>query len=296
MFEGFPADRYILLDGAMGTMLQKRGLPPGSRPDVMNITAPESVFEVHRQYVEAGSDIIITNTFGSNSRALAGTGHAPADVIAAGVGIASRAARARSGVRVALDIGPIGEFMEPYGELTFDEAYKFFAEQARAGETAGADIVAVETMSDIAEVRAALRAIRENTGLPVFVMMTFNADGRTYAGCAPEDLALAAEEFGADAMGVNCSLGPDLAFPIVDRLAGLSDIPIVVKPNAGLPNIATGGYDMTPERFALEMKRFAGINVRALGGCCGTDPDFIKELGRVFGGMRPDADRRGGLV
>lgn len=286
MFNGFPEDRFLFFDGAMGTMLQRGGLKAGENPNVMNMTAPEAVFEVHRQYIEAGSDIIITNTFGSNRRTLAAAGYDAPDVVAAAVGAARRAASG-SGAAVALDIGPIGDFIEPCGDITFEEACALFAEQMTAGAAAGADLIAIETMSDLAETRAALLAARENTPLPVFVMMTFNADGRTYMGCTPESFAEAAAEFGAAAFGVNCSLGPDSIFPIVEKMSRISHIPLIVKPNAGLPNALTGRYDLSADMFALQMERFADLNTRVVGGCCGTDPGYIRALRRAFGGKRP---------
>jgi 5-methyltetrahydrofolate--homocysteine methyltransferase len=284
LFKGFPDDRFLFFDGAMGTMLQRGGLKAGENPNVMNMTAPEAVFEVHRQYVEAGSDIIITNTFGSNRRMLAPAGYTTPDVVAAAVGVARRAA---NGAAVALDIGPIGDFIEPYGDMTFEEACALFAEQMTAGAAAGADLIAIETMSDLNETRAALLAARENTSLPVFAMMTFNADGRTYMGCTPESFAETAAEFGAAAFGVNCSLGPDTLFPIVEKMSRVSDIPLIVKPNAGLPNALTGRYDLTADMFARQMERFAELNTRVVGGCCGTDPSYIRALRRAFGGKRP---------
>jgi 5-methyltetrahydrofolate--homocysteine methyltransferase len=281
MFEGFTDGGLMLYDGAMGTMLQKRGLGRGQRPDIMNITAPDAVFEVHMMYVGAGSDIIITNTFGANSRALSGGEYTTGDIVSAAVGLARRAAEDRA--LVALDVGPIGEFMEPYGDLTFEDAYGMFAEQLRAGEAAGADIAAIETMSDLQEMRAAMLAARENTSLPVFATMTFNADGRTYTGCTPESFAALAEEMGVDAFGVNCSLGPDVIFPIAARMSEISRIPLIIKPNAGLPDPVTGEYGAPPEEFARQMERFTRLNTRVVGGCCGTTPEHIRALRWAIG-------------
>ncbi|MCL2125738.1 MAG: homocysteine S-methyltransferase family protein, partial [Oscillospiraceae bacterium] len=212
---------YVFYDGAMGTMLQRRGLEPGLRPDVMNITAPDVVEGVYRLYLEAGSEIICTNTFGANADALRHTGHSPEDIIATGVSIARRAAERafeenviRNGVggsasattraaKVALDIGPIGKLMEPMGDLEYEGAYDLFKQQAIAGENAGADLAAIETMSDITEMKAAISAIVENTNLPVFATMTFGASGKTYLGFSAEDFAKTAESAGADAIGIN---------------------------------------------------------------------------------------------
>jgi 5-methyltetrahydrofolate--homocysteine methyltransferase len=280
MFNGFQDDKILFFDGAMGTLLQSRGLPAGQRPDVMNALAPDVVEDIHRMYIDAGSDIICTNTFGSNRTALAAAGYEVSDIVSAAVAIAKRAAAGRAAV--ALDVGPTGGFLEPYGELTFDDMYGLFTEQMRAGASAGADLVAIETMSELGELRAAILAARDNTPLPVFATMTFNADGRTYTGCTPEDFAVMAAELGAAAVGVNCSLAPEVIFPIAERIAAVSGAPLIIKPNAGLPNSVTGEYDVGPDEFARQMERFKELNVRVVGGCCGTTPDYIRELRRVF--------------
>ncbi|MDR1299832.1 MAG: homocysteine S-methyltransferase family protein [Oscillospiraceae bacterium] len=283
MFGGFTGAGMLFYDGAMGTMLQKRGLPTGARPDVMNITAPSAVEEVHRMYVEAGSDIICANTFGANRAALKSAGLEVGAVVGAAVSAALRASGGRAAV--ALDVGPIGEFMEPYGALTYEDAYSMFAELVRAGAEAGADIVAIETMSDLRELRAAITAAHESAPLPVFATMTFNADGHTYTGCAPESFAAAAGELGADAAGINCSLAPAVIYPIAERIAKCSNLPLIIKPNAGLPNASTGEYDLSPEEFARQMAQFTRLNMRVAGGCCGTTPSHIRELRRALGAV-----------
>jgi 5-methyltetrahydrofolate--homocysteine methyltransferase len=232
-------------------------------------------------YLEAGSDIICANTFGANRAALKGTGLEVGAVVGAALAAAIRATGGRAAV--ALDVGPIGEFMEPYGDLTYEGAYSMFAELVRAGADAGADIIAIETMSDLGEMRTALRAARENAALPVFATMTFNADGHTYTGCTPESFAGAAGELGASAIGINCSLGPDVIYPVAERIAKHSDLPLIIKPNAGLPNAITGEYDMGPDEFAGHMERFTRLGMRVAGGCCGTTPDYIRALRRALG-------------
>jgi 5-methyltetrahydrofolate--homocysteine methyltransferase len=289
VFSGFPSDRFLFFDGAMGTMLQRAGLKAGENSDVMNMTAPDAVFDVHRQYVEAGSDIILTNSLGANKRMLAPTGYSATDVTRAAVRAARRAAGTATAVAVALDIGPIGDLMAPYGDMTFEAAYSMFAEQMTVGEAEGADLISIETMSDLAETRAAILAARENTSLPIFATMTFGAGGRTYMGCTPESFAETAAELGVAAFGVNCSLGPDAIFPIVRKMSQVSDIPLIVKPNAGLPNPLTGQYDLTADLFARQMEQFSSLNTRIVGGCCGTNPDYIRALRRVFGEKRPGA-------
>ena len=289
-------DNVILLDGAMGTMLQAAGLPLGAMPEVWNITAPEKVTAVQRQYVQAGSRVLYANTFGANRYKAAGSGYAVSDLVAAGVR-AARAAGEGHDVKVALDVGPIGQLLEPLGTLTFDEAYDTFKEMVTAGEAAGADLVIFETMSDLAEVRAAVLAARENTSLPVWVTMTFEATGRTFVGTTVPAMGLTLSGLGVDAMGFNCSLGPGELLPLAEELTHWTDAPIILKPNAGLPDPATGKYDTTPEAFAQALVRGLDLGAAAVGGCCGTTPEFIRALDGAVGGRRPaprrKADRRG---
>ena len=272
--------KYVFYDGAMGTMLQKSGLKPGERPDILCMRAPEAVENVHRMYVEAGSDIICANTFGANTEALRRTDFSPSDIINAAVAIAKRASGGTA--KVALDIGPIGVLLEPMGDLEFGEAYELFREQAVAGEKAGADLAAIETMSDVTELKAAILAVKENTDLPVFATMTFDKMGRTYLGYTPEDFVETAGRSGADAIGINCSLEPAEMFSTAERIAKATTLPLIVKPNAGLPDSTTGLYSIGPAEFARQMLRFAEIGVRIIGGCCGTTPEYIRELRKAF--------------
>ena len=275
--------KYIIFDGAMGTMLQGKGLKPGGRPDTMSITAPEVVESVHRMYVEAGSDIICANTFGANAYALRRTGYSPEEVITAAINIAKKASGGIA--KIALDIGPTGQLLEPLGDLEFDKAYEIFKEQAIAGEKAGADIAAIETMSDLNEVSAAIQAVTENTSLPVFVTMTFDKNGRTFMGCTPEDFAQTAEKLGATAVGLNCSLEPAEMYTTAERITKTTSLPLIVKPNAGLPDGATGIYSIGPQEFAMQMVQFAKLGVRIVGGCCGTTPEYIRVLRETFLGV-----------
>ena len=275
--------RYIFYDGAMGTMLQKSGLKPGERPDIMNMTAPDVVGSIHRMYVDAGSDIICANTFGANADALRGTGYSPGDVIGAAVAIAKSACGGSA--KVALDIGPTGRLLEPMGDLEHDRAYEMFREQAVAGERAGADFAAVETMSDIAEMKAAILAVTENTGLPVLATMTFDKTGRTYLGCTPEEFAETAEQLGAAAAGINCSLEPAEMYAVAERISRATSLPLIIKPNAGLPDSVTGLYSIGPAEFAKQMAPFAKIGARIIGGCCGTTPEYIRELREKFSSL-----------
>ena len=261
-------------------MLQKHGIKPGQRPDIMNMTAPETVESVHRMYVEAGSDIICANTFGANACALSGTGYTPREVIAAAVAIAKRACAGAA--KVALDIGPTGQFLVPMGELEAEEAYELFKEQAIAGEEAGADFAAIETMFDLEEMKAAISAVRENSGLPVLATMTFEKTGCTYMGCTTESFAAAASNLGAAAIGLNCSLEPAVMFPTAERIAKAANLPLIVKLNAGLPDRETGMYSVGPGEFAVQMAPYAGIGAKIIGGCCGTTPEYIRELRKTF--------------
>ena len=272
---------YLFLDGGMGTMLQQRGLKPGENPMLWNLSHPSVIEGIHRQYIESGSDIILTNTFGANRRKLGGTGVTAPEVIKAAVQTA-KAAAAGTSVRVALDIGPLGEMLAPLGTLSFDTAYALFREQVEAGVEAGADLVFIETMTDLQEVRAALLAVRECSDLPAFVTMTFEPSGRTFMGTLPESFAIVAAGLGAKAVGVNCSMGPDQMVDVVERLLRHTDLPVIVKPNAGLPNPTTGTYDMDPASFASSIEVLGALGATILGGCCGTEPSYIAALKAHF--------------
>ena len=276
--------KFVYFDGAMGTMLDQNGLRPGEYPDVMNMTAPDVVESIHRMYAEAGSDILCTNTFGANARNMKGR-YEVSDLITAAVQTAKRAGGGKT--LTALDMGPIGDFMEPVGTLKFEEAYELFREQAVAGAAAGADLVAIETMSDLGEVKAAILAVQEHTNLPIFVTMTFGKNGRTLTGGLPESFALTAQGLCTAAVGINCSLGPKDIFPIAERLGKYTDLPLIIKPNAGLPNGKTGKYDIGPDAFAEEMAPFASVGAKVVGGCCGTTPEYIEKLCAVFGTRKP---------
>lgn len=274
-----------LLDGAMGTMLMRAGLLPGRRPELLSLTAPDAVEAVNRAYVQSGAQMILANTFGANSRKLEGTGHTPEEVIAASVRIALRAAQG-SGARVALDIGPTGELMEPLGRLSFDRAYALFAQMIRAGEAAGAQAVFFETFSDLGELRAGVLAAKENSRLPVYACMTFEESGRTFLGCRADAAAMALSGLGVAAVGVNCSLGAREAAPILRAMRTATDLPLIFKPNAGKPDPRTGGYAETPEDFARACEPLLDAGAAYIGGCCGTTPDFIRELAGRLGGRR----------
>lgn len=276
-------DGFIFLDGAMGTMLQNSGLKLGEKPELLSITHGETITAIHRQYVEAGANIIYANTFGANSLKLADCEYSLDEVIGASVGVA-RAACVGTSARVALDVGPLGEMMKPTGTLSFDEAYVAFREVALAGERAGADLVVMETMTDLYEVKAGVLAVKENTSLPLFVSLSFEENGRTFTGCSIESMAVVLEGLGIDAIGINCSLGPREIFPLAKRLSRHTTLPIFIKPNAGLPNLNSDCYDISPQGFAVDMVRYAELGVSIVGGCCGTTPEYIRALVEAFEG------------
>ena len=282
----FSPDSFTILDGGLGTMLQAAGLNHGELPEAMTLTAPEKVIAIHKSYVDAGAQMILTNTFGSNAKKLAGSGYTVAQVIEKAVYCAREACSGSDAV-VALDIGPLGEMLEPAGTLSFEGAYELFKEVLVAGEAAGAQLVLIETMSDLYEAKAAVLAARENTALPVLVSMTFEKDGRTFTGVPIEAMAAALGGLGVSALGINCSLGPDRIMPLAKRLCAATPLPVLIKPNAGLPDPATGQYHLSPKAFCREMEPCLTMGVRAVGGCCGTSPDTIRALKAMFGGKRP---------
>ena len=274
--------RPVLLDGGMGTMLQARGLPVGAAPETAALEHPEWLREIHSAYLDAGSQIVYANTFGANREKLAHCGRTVAEVVPAAVAAAREAARGRG--LVALDVGPIGQLLEPTGTLEFEQAVDIFAEVVEAGAAAGADLIAIETMTDLQEARAALLAAKENSSLPVIVTMTYEERGRTFLGCDPASAALTLEGMGADAIGVNCSLGPREMPPLVRELTRWSTLPIAIKPNAGLPDPGGAGYDITAEEFAGSMAELTGLGVKLYGGCCGTTPEYIALLREKLAG------------
>lgn len=271
-------NRIQFLDGAMGTQLQAKGLPAGASPELFMMEHGEVIEEVHAAYIDSGSDIIYTNTFGANAKKLSKSQYTVEDIITRAVQLAKSAAKRRAGVRVALDIGPIGEMLEPNGYLPFEEAYELYRQQVVAGEQAGADLVIFETMSDLYEVKAAMLAAKEHTQLPVFVTMSFEADHRTFTGCTTASFALCAEGLGANAIGINCSLGPDQILPIAEELAAMTNLPLIIKANAGLPDPITNTYSIDAAEYARMLLPYTKLPLAYVGGCCGTTPQFIREL------------------
>lgn len=277
-FLAFIKDNITLLDGATGTQFQLRGLPAGKSPELLNLEDPALVEVIHRAYVGAGSDVVYANTFGANRLKMP---HGKTEsIVRAGVEIARRAAGDKF---VALDIGPTGALCEPLGSMTFDEAYAVFAEVVKAG--ASADLIVIETMSDLTELRAALLAARENSSLPVMCSMTFEESGRTFTGVLPEAFALCASPF-ADVVGINCSLGPDKLLPVMRRVAAYTQKPLFIKANAGLPD-ARMNYELSPEAFSALHGEYLNMGVNILGGCCGTTPRHIAALKKLIEGKKP---------
>ncbi len=272
----------ILLDGGMGTMLQARGLKLGEHPELAALEHSDWLLDIHRAYVDAGTQILCANTFGANREKLLRTGRTVEEVIPASIAIAREAAQGKA--LVALDLGPIGQLLEPTGTLEFETAVDIFAQQVRAAVSAGADLVMIETMTDLQECRAALLAVKENSSLPVIVSLTYEERGRTFLGHAPACAALTLEGMGADAIGINCSLGPREMPALVEELTRWTTLPISIKPNAGLPDPGGAGYDITADQFAAAMAGLTELGVKFYGGCCGTTPEYIAKLKAALAG------------
>ncbi|MBR6045285.1 MAG: homocysteine S-methyltransferase family protein [Ruminococcus sp.] len=274
---------FIFLDGAMGTMLFDKGLKMGEIPELKNIESPEWIIDIHKQYIAAGSDIIYANTFGANSYKLSRSGKTVSEVVRAAIKNARIAAEG-SDTLVALDIGPIGQLLEPAGTLSFEKAYDIYKEIIEAG--CDADLIVFETMTDLHELKAAVLAAKENSDLPIITTMTFEENKRTFTGCSVSAMAYTIGGLGVDAIGVNCSLGPKELMPIVEEMARDTSLPIVLKPNAGLPDSVTGEYGIDAPGFAELMTELIPLGVKFVGGCCGTSPDFIRELKKAYSGRK----------
>ncbi|MGM9631544.1 MAG: homocysteine S-methyltransferase family protein [Eubacteriales bacterium] len=270
--------RRVYFDGGMGTMLQARGLEVGELPELWSLTHPDIITDIHRQYLLSGANIITTNTFGVN--ALKHGNYA--ELIRASVRCAKEAARGFENAFVALDIGPIGKFLEPIGDIAFEDAVEVFSKNVRVAKECGADLVIIETMSDSYETKAAVLAVKENSDLPIFVTNVYDENGKMLTGATPEAMVAMLEGLGVDAIGANCSLGPDKMLPIIKRIADCSSLPVIANPNAGLPEVVDGKahYFMKAEEFASHLELLARAGANILGGCCGTEPDFIRETVR----------------
>ncbi|WP_270942482.1 homocysteine S-methyltransferase family protein [Romboutsia lituseburensis] len=276
-------NNILIFDGAMGTMLQQKGLQIGENPEIFGLKNPEKLIDIHKAYLEAGSNVVTTNTFGANELKLEKLGYTVEEVVNNAVKVAKLAIEKVDKLKpryVALDIGPIGEMLEPMGTLSFDDAYEIFKRQVIQGEKSGADLIIIETMMDLYEAKAAVLAAKENTSLPIFCTMTFDENGRSFTGCLPESMIATIEGLGVDAIGVNCSLGPKQLLPIVKKIGSLATIPVIVQANAGLPNIIDGQaiYDIDESEFFEGVKKFIEYGASIIGGCCGTNPKFINKI------------------
>ncbi len=278
-------DKIYILDGAMGTMLQKAGMNPEETTTQFGLKHPEIWYDIFTQYINAGADIIYAGTFGINKFKADELDMSLEEAVVCAMNVADRArneASKASGrdVKIALGIGPLGELLEPMGTLTFEEAYDAFSQIVNAGKNCGADLVVIETMTDLYEVKAAVLAVKENSKLPVMVSMTFEENERTFTGVSLEAMALTLEGLGVDAMGINCSLGPVEILPMARKLRSLTSIPVFAKPNAGLPDPETGKYDISCDQFIDTMKEYIDCGINMVGGCCGTTPEYISGIAR----------------
>jgi len=277
---------FLLFDGAMGTMLQKYGIKMGELPESYNILHPDIIEKIHREYLDSGSDVVTTNTFGANKLKLKNTLYTVEEIVGSAVKIARKVAGDKL---VALDIGPIGQLMEPLGILSFDNAYETFAEQIKIGAREGADIILIETMSDIYEAKAAILAAKENSSLPIICTMSYQSDERTLTGTDPITMVNVLQGLGVDALGVNCSLGPNEMLPVIAEILKYSSIPVIVQPNAGLPKLKDGEavFDVQAHEFAEYTKIMAQMGVTIFGGCCGTTSDHIRAIKYELNKLNP---------
>ena len=281
----------LYFDGGMGTLLQERGLKPGELPETWNLEHADEVTEIHRQYFEAGSDIVLTNTFGANAIKFHNSEYELREIVTAAVSNVKKAALlgVHDGRKVytAVDVGPTGKLLKPMGDLSFEDAYEAFKETMQYGEAAGADLIHIETMSDSYEVKAAVLAAKENTSLPVFATLIFDEKGKLLTGGDVPSVVAMLEGLRVDALGINCGMGPKQMMPILKELVKYTSVPIIVKPNAGLPKQKDGEvyYDVRPEEFAELMKEIVTSGACVIGGCCGTTPDHIRAMVQNTRGM-----------
>lgn len=269
----------LFFDGAMGTMLQKNGLSAGEIPETWNITHRDTVYAIHKAYADAGCNIIKSNTFGANALKFKGTDYTVEEIVTSAIDIAKTAVSGKDKTFVALDLGPTGKLLKPYGELPFETAYELYKQQVIAGKKAGADLVLIETMGDTYEIKAAVLAAKENCDLPIVVTMIFDESGKLLTGSDIKTAVFMLEGLGVDAIGFNCGLGPRQMLSLLPELLKYSSTPLAVNPNAGLPECVNGVtfFNVTPEEFANDLKELAEMGVSLLGGCCGTTPEHLKE-------------------
>ena len=279
--------RILFLDGAMGTQLQANGLKPGELPETWNVNKPEVVKAIHQAYLEAGADIILTNTFGANSLKYP---DCVEELVVAGVANAKRAvAECGRTAYVALDMGPTGRLLKPMGTLDFEEAVALYKQVAEIGEKSGADLIVIETMSDTYELKAAVLGAKEGSSLPILASVVFGESGNMLTGATPETVVALLEGLGVDVIGMNCSLGPKQLKPIFERMEAAASVPLVISPNAGLPRTVGGQtfYDVSSEEFAEDMVDLIHMGAWIAGGCCGTTPEHIRALVDKCGELSP---------
>ncbi len=290
--------QLLFFDGATGTQLQARGLKPGEITESWNFTHPEIVEAVHKAYYDAGSNICKSNTFGANPIKLAGSGLDCKETIEAAVAIAKRAAGGRENKFVALNLGPTGKLLAPYGDLPFEKAVEAYGEMVRYGAAAGADLILIETMSDTYEIKAAILAAKENCDLPICVTMTFDEDGKLLTGATVEAAAIMCEGLGVDAIGFNCGLGPKQVAKLFGQMKAAVKLPLIVNPNAGLPRQHEGHtcYDMTSEEYSELMYDLAQQGASIVGGCCGTTPEIIAAMIEKCKDLKPGGYRENNLT
>lgn len=277
----------LFFDGGMGTLLQEKGLAPGELPETWNLTHPQEICEIHRQYIESGSEIILTNTFGANALKFHDDSCSLEEIINAAVShvkTAEQEAHLKTGERrkiyTALDVGPTGKLLKPMGDLEFETAYEAFKEVMILGEKAGADLIHIETMSDTYELKAAVLAAKENTDLPVFATAIFDERRKLLTGADVSSVVALLEGLGVDALGINCGMGPKQMFPVLEEIMKYSSVPVIVKPNAGLPKQRDGKtyYDVSEDEFAAYMEQIVQMGACVIGGCCGTTPEHIRAM------------------
>ena len=286
----FIKDNIFILDGAMGTRLQSMGLKPGELPERWNISHPECIIQIHREYFDAGSNIVFTNTFGANS--LKFSDDELALICKSAIENAREASRQSSSDSekfVAFDMGPSGKMLKPYGDFEFEEAVALFSKTVALAQKYGADLIFIETMNDSYETKAALLGAKEASDLPVFVTCAYGEDEKLLTGASPEAMVAMLEGLGADAIGANCSVGPDKLVNVAKRMLACASVPVIMKPNAGIPVDKDGEtiYDITPEIFTNEVKSMVLAGVRGIGGCCGTSPAYIRMLRESVKGLTP---------
>lgn len=274
----------LYFDGGMGTLLQSKGLKPGELPEVWNIEHADEVVDIHRQYFEAGSDIVLANTFGANALKFHDASYDLKEIVNAAIENVKKGASlgADAGRRTytALDVGPTGKLLKPMGDLGFEDAYEAFREVMKYGEEAGADLIHIETMSDTYEVKAAVLAAKETTALPVFATMIFDEKGKLLTGGDVPSVVALLEGLRVDALGINCGMGPEQMLPILEEILAYTSLPVIVKPNAGLPKQKDGQvyYDVDPDQFAQTMEKIVHMGACVIGGCCGTTPGHIRAM------------------